>query len=118
MNNKTDIIELTTDAQEHIKNFLAPMKEGSGFRVDIKKTGCSGYAYLVDVAEKPKEGDIVAEQNGINLFIASSCAELLKGTVIDYQPKDANQKQLIFNNPNADAYCGCGESFTIKGEDK
>jgi iron-sulfur cluster assembly protein len=114
MTKQSAIVHLTEAAEAHIKNFLTPMKEGAGFRIDIKKTGCSGYAYLVDVVEAPKENDIVTEQNGLKLFIAERGIDLLKGTTIDYQQKGPNQKQLVFNNPNADDYCGCGESFTIK----
>ena len=50
MTKKTNIVELTHAAQAHIENFLDSMKEGAGFRIDIKKTGCSGYAYLVVVS--------------------------------------------------------------------
>ncbi|MDF3054949.1 MAG: sufA [Gammaproteobacteria bacterium] len=114
MTEDNNIIKLTDAAQAHIKSFLTSMKEGSGFRVDIKQTGCSGYAYLVDVVEAPREGDIVTKQNELKLFIGPKYVDLLRGTLIDYQQKDANQKQLVFNNPNSDAYCGCGESFTIK----
>lgn len=108
-----NIISFTEAAKKHIQSFMADSQ--GGFRIGVKKTGCSGYAYLVDIVETPKENDLTFQMDDILVFLANDCVDLIKGTEIDFVDKGTGQKQLAFNNPNAEDYCGCGESFTIKG---
>lgn len=105
-------ISFTDNAKQHIHTFI--QNTNDGFRVGIKKTGCSGYAYLVDVVAAPKENDLIFSEGNFQVFLAKDCVDLINGTVIDFVDKGTGQKQLVFNNPNAEDYCGCGESFTVK----
>ncbi len=115
--NNTAIITLTPAAQAHISGFLKPASENVGFRVGVKKSGCSGFAYLLDIAE-PQAGDIRLEQGGVPIFVAEDSVQVLQGSVVDLVEKEVNQKQLVFNNPNVVDSCGCGESFTVQDEGK
>lgn len=107
-------ISFTEAAKKHIQSFLSAPT--SALRIGIKKTGCSGYAYLVDVVEQARDQDLVFMQQEIQVYLAQDCLQLINGTVIDFLDKGTGQKQLVFNNPQAQDFCGCGESFTIKEE--
>lgn len=111
------LITLTNDAVLHIKQMLEKQK-GIGFRLSIKKTGCSGYAYLPTIIEKATDSDhhFVTEQ-GLAVYIDPACETLVKDLVIDYVADSGlglKQKRLVFINPNEKNRCGCGESFTIE----
>ncbi len=107
-------ITMTESARAHIQKFINAAKKPVTFRLAVKKSGCSGYAYLVDIAEEPQKNDLSFEENGIPIWIDKDSIPFLKGTVIDLIEKASYQKQLSFNNPNVEDACGCGESFTIK----
>lgn len=110
-----NMISITESARQHIQSFLQDKPETFGFRMAVKQTGCSGYSYIVDVAE-PQPTDIKLTVEGIPVFIAENSVAIIKNTVIDFVVKGSGQKQLTFQNPNAGALCGCGESFTLKKE--
>lgn len=106
-------IQLTERAAAHIKNFLA--KEGSkvGLRVGVKPTGCSGYQYVVQPAEKIDARDQVFESCGIKVITDQESLRYLAGTELDFVREGLNSG-FRFNNPNVQTTCGCGESFNIK----
>lgn len=69
---------------------------------------------MPDIVESKKENDIEIIISDIKIFIDPDCVAKIQGTEIDYVKKAMGLSQLIFNNPNADSLCGCGESFNIK----
>ena len=105
-------ITFTEAAKKHVQSFFNTPQ--SALRIGIKKTGCSGYAYLVDIVEQAREQDLAFVEQEIPVYLASDCLALIQGTILDFVEKSSGQKQLVFNNPNAEDFCGCGESFTIK----
>lgn len=112
-----DVITLTDAAAEHIQSMLDKNAQGVGFRLSIKKTGCSGYAYVPNIIEKVIDADIhFVAQNGLNVYVDPSCESFVKDLVIDYVSDNSSgikQQRLVFINPNEKNRCGCGESFTI-----
>jgi iron-sulfur cluster assembly protein len=113
------MITLTQSAIEHIQMMLQKEPKGIGFRLSIKKTGCSGYAYVPKIIESIIDGDIYfLAQNILPVYIDPQCETFIKGTVIDYVSDElgsgVKQKRLVFINPNEKNRCGCGESFTIE----
>lgn len=111
------MITLTEAASNHIKNKLTQHQTAIGFRLSIKKTGCSGYAYVSDLIDVVNENDIRITDAGLDIYIDPKCVPLLTGLVIDYVTDDnegLKQKRLVFINPNEKNRCGCGESFTIE----
>ena len=111
------VMTVTAAACEYIKKVLVK-DHGVGFRVSIKKTGCSGYSYLPTIIKEINPTDVEIETAaGIKLYIDSAWADLLNGIQIDYQEEDKSglkQKRLVFTNPNEASRCGCGESFHIE----
>ena len=51
-------ITMTESARAHIQKFINAAKKPVTFRLAVKKSGCSGYAYLVDIAEEPQKNDL------------------------------------------------------------
>jgi iron-sulfur cluster assembly protein len=78
----------------------------------VKKTGCSGWAYTVELAEKIQADDIVFEQDDVKVVVGNDSLAFLDGSVIDFVSEGLGST-FQFTNPNATDECGCGESFTI-----
>lgn len=105
-------ITLTESAAQQIKN-LTTKKGGIGLRLGIKKVGCSGLAYTFDLADKVSEHDRLFESFDVKVVVDEETLAYLDGSVLDYV-REGLHASFKFNNPNATAQCGCGESFTIK----
>ena len=103
-------INLTERAAQHVKRYLAGKAEL--LRVGVRKTGCSGYAYVVEPAGAVAETDEVFESNGVKLVVDRDSLDYLRGVELDYVREGLNET-FKFNNPNVKATCGCGESFTV-----
>lgn len=117
-NKQNDIISLTDAAVAHIQKIMARHPSARAFRLSIKVTGCSGYMYQPEVVEEGQADDIrIDVPQGLTLFIAPDCVDIIRGTVLDFVAKEMGQHQLLFNNPNVDSECGCGESFNLKKEE-
>jgi len=108
-------IALTDRAAKHVKNYLAGKNEDFNLRVGVKPTGCSGYQYVVEQAGKINETDCLFESNGVRIVVDDQSMRYLAGTELDYIREGLNEG-FRFNNPNVQATCGCGESFTIAEE--
>jgi len=112
------IITLTDAAVEHIKNRLEKRGQGIGLRLSIKKTGCSGYAYVPTLIDEPVTTDLYfMAQKELPIYIDPACEKFIKGLVMDYvldNQMGLQQNKFIFINPNEKNRCGCGESFTIE----
>lgn len=104
-------IELTTAATERVRSFI-DRDGGIGLRLGVKKTGCSGWAYTVDLARGVEPGDVVFEQDGVKVVVAPDSLTFLDGSTVDFKAEGLGSA-FHFNNPNATEECGCGESFTI-----
>ena len=105
-------ITLTAAAAEHVRKFLARQGGGEGLRLGVKTTGCSGYAYTEDVAERIEPGDKVYEDHGVKIVVDPKSLLYLAGTELDYVKEGLNA-EFKFNNPNVKNTCGCGESFSV-----
>lgn len=105
-------IQMTEAAQSRINDFLAKDPAALGVRLGIKRTGCSGYAYTVDLADSVAEDDRVFDQAGIRVVVDAKAMPFVDGTEIDYR-RDGLNAAFVFRNPNATGECGCGESFTV-----
>jgi len=114
-----EIITFTPAAVEHIQRMLQNDSQGIGFRLSIKKTGCSGYAYVPKIIDTLIKDDIhFLVQHNLPVYVDSTCVAFLEGTVIDYVSDELGtgikQKRLVFINPHEKNRCGCGESFTVE----
>lgn len=96
---------------ENAEKFLKQqVKENKAIQLRLKSSGCSGYAYVLNVIENT---DNVLKIKGIPFDILDSDKEYLNDTLIDYK-KDGLSSKIVFENPQAFNHCGCGESFSIR----
>lgn len=87
-------------------------KEGYFIRVGVEGGGCSGLMYQLTFDNQDKEGDKEFNDNGIKVVVDKKSYLYLIGTTLDFSG-GLNGKGFVFNNPNADRTCGCGESFAV-----
>jgi len=87
-------------------------KEGFFIRVGVEGGGCSGLMYQLTFDNDEKEGDKAFEDNGMKVVVDRKSYLYLVGTTLDYSG-GLNGKGFVFNNPNAERTCGCGESFSL-----
>lgn len=105
-------ITLTNAATQRVAGFLDNRGSGIGIRLSVQTTGCSGLGYNIEFVDNANDDDTVFEHNGINIIIDAKSLIYLDGTEVDFV-KDGLNEGFEFNNPNAKAECGCGESFTV-----
>lgn len=107
-----DAVSLTEAAIRHFEAKLAN-QSGHLVRLSTKVSGCTGYAYVLDVAEQAEEGDtLIKASDKLTLAIAAKALDLIRDTEIDYVKEGINGV-VKFNNPNVVNECGCGESFNV-----
>ena len=81
-------------------------------RVGVKSGGCSGLSYDLKFDNDQKDGDKEFESNGIKIVVDNKSFLYLIGTTLEYSG-GLNGTGFVFNNPNANRTCGCGESFSL-----
>ncbi|MDG1698480.1 MAG: iron-sulfur cluster assembly accessory protein [Polaribacter sp.] len=81
-------------------------------RVGVKSGGCSGLSYDLSFDNKKEENDKVFEENNVRIIVDKKSFLYLVGTTLEYSG-GLNGKGFVFNNPNANRTCGCGESFSL-----
>ena len=106
------MVSLTESAAQRVRTFLQRRGHGVGLRVGIRKTGCSGYAYVIDYADDIDAEDEVFEQQGVKVIVDRESLKLIDGTEVDFVKQGLNEA-FKFRNPNVKGECGCGESFSV-----
>ena len=81
-------------------------------RVGVKSGGCSGLSYDLTFDDKKEENDKVFEENNVKIIVDKKSFLYLVGTTLEYSG-GLNGKGFVFNNPNSNRTCGCGESFSL-----
>jgi len=81
-------------------------------RVGVKSGGCSGLEYILNFDKNITDTDKVFEDSGVRIAVDKKSFFYLIGTTLEYQG-GLNGKGFVFNNPNAQRTCGCGESFSL-----
>ncbi|KRG70614.1 HesB/IscA family protein [Pseudoxanthomonas dokdonensis] len=108
-------ISLTPVAFQRVQRFVNETPGALGLRFGVTRTGCSGWGHVTDIARERKDGDTVFEQDGIRIYVDADSLALVDGTRIDFG-KQGLSEVFMFDNPNATAECGCGESFTTQAD--
>lgn len=103
-------ISLTESAKKFFQKKIAK-QEHPAIRISVKKSGCTGYAYVIDYGEQAVEGDSEHNFDDVTIFVSEQAMDMIKGSEIDLKKEGLN-KSIVFNNPNVTAACGCGSSFT------
>ena len=105
-------ITVTQTAADRINDFLANRGKGVGLRLGVKTTGCSGMAYVIEFVDELNPEDEVFEDHGVKVIVDRKSLVYIDGTELDFTREGLNEG-FKFNNPNEQAQCGCGESFTV-----
>jgi iron-sulfur cluster assembly protein len=108
------MITVSEEAKVHAQELIkAENKPADSFiRVGVEGGGCSGLSYKLEFDNVMKEGDQVFEDKGIKIVVDRKSFLYLVGTELQYSG-GLNGKGFVFNNPNANRTCGCGESFSV-----
>ena len=109
------MIKVSEDAKSRIAQLMAE----EGFKVDndfvrvgVKSGGCSGLSYELTFDHDAGENDKLFEDEPVKIAIDKKSFLYLVGTTLEYSG-GLNGKGFVFNNPNANRTCGCGESFSL-----
>ena len=105
-------VSLTQSAADRVRSFLESRGCGVGLRLGVKKTGCSGFAYVVNYADEVGAADVVFEDRGVRVIVDADSLRYVDGTEIDFVRQGLNEA-FKFRNPNVRGECGCGESFNV-----
>ena len=105
-------ISLSDSAVERVRSYLDRRGHGVGLRIGIRKTGCSGYAYIIDYADAIEPADSVFDESGVTVVVDDDSLKLIDGTRVDFVKEGLNEA-FKFRNPNVKGECGCGESFSV-----
>ncbi|MEY3359886.1 MAG: hypothetical protein RIS67_302 [Pseudomonadota bacterium] len=104
-------VSLTPSAAERVKQYLEQTPGAIGLSVSVRKSGCSGWTYALDIAKEAHADEQVFRSHGVDVRVPDTALAQLEGTEIDFVSQGLNQ-QFQFKNPRVTGQCGCGESFT------
>lgn len=112
-------LKIMIKVSETAKKKVVALMQEDGFnavtdyiRVGVKSGGCSGLSYDLKFDKEQLEGDKVFEDNGVKIIVDKKSFLYLIGTTLEYSG-GLNGSGFVFNNPNANRTCGCGESFSL-----
>jgi iron-sulfur cluster assembly protein len=105
-------IALTESAARQIQKSLSKRGKGVGLRLGVKKVGCSGFAYTFDYADEVGANDALFESHEATVVVDREALAYLDGSTLDFV-REGLKESFKFENPNAKAQCGCGESFSV-----
>ena len=105
-------ITMTEKAAAQVAKQLQKRGQGLGLRLGVKKSGCTGFAYVVDYADAVEADDEVYEQHGVKMIVRKADLPYLDGVQVDFR-REGISEAFKFDNPNIKATCGCGESFAV-----
>jgi iron-sulfur cluster assembly protein len=108
------VVTVTDRAAERVREIVANADgPAEGIRVGIKKGGCAGMEYTIDLVREPAVGDDVVDVGGGKVFVNPQATLFLLGTEMDFEMTKL-RTGFVFRNPNETSACGCGESVEIK----
>ena len=81
-------------------------------KIALQKSGCSGYKYYIDFCDKVDEKVVVIEEAPVKIVAEPDIFPYLESVTLDYI-QDGINRMFKFQNPEAKAECGCGESFML-----
>lgn len=105
-------VTITPKAEQQIARLMAG-KNAFGLRIGLKKGGCAGMEYTMELADAPQANEEVVEQGAARVMISPMAQMFLFGTRIDYET-GLLESGFKFHNPNVTDTCGCGESIRFE----
>ncbi len=110
------VIGMTEGAAARVREIMATRPGAHGIRLGIRKGGCAGMEYTVDLVTDPDPGDDHVERDGAHVWVAPEASLFLFGTEMDFE-QTTLRTGFTFRNPNQSSACGCGESVELKPAD-
>lgn len=110
------IMTMTDAAADRVREIVSARDNAKGIRVGVKKGGCAGMEYTIDLVMEPNPKDDHIERAGADVWVAPEAALFLLGTEMDFEVTTL-RTGFTFNNPNQSSACGCGESVELKPAD-
>jgi iron-sulfur cluster assembly protein len=107
------VISVTDGAAARVREIVAARAGANGVRVGVKKGGCAGMEYTVDLVTEPNPKDDHVEHAGADVWVAPEAALFLLGTEMGFEVTKL-RTGFTFRNPNQTSACGCGESVELK----
>ncbi len=110
------MITLTPKAVEELGKLLASRAKSpdSGLRLAVRRGGCAGWQYEMQVAD-PEAGDVIVDSGNARVIVAGDSVEKLTGCEIDFSD-DLTDAGFKIHNPTAVRSCGCGTSFETSND--
>ncbi|MGF0538341.1 Fe-S cluster assembly scaffold SufA [Agrobacterium sp. ES01] len=111
------IMTMTDAAADRVKAIVENSgPDAKGVRVGIKKGGCAGMEYTVDLVKEPDARDDMVTHGGASVWIDPAATLYLLGTQMDFEVTKF-RSGFVFSNPNQTSACGCGESVELQAAD-
>ena len=110
------ILSLSDAAASRVREIVDTRDDAKGVRISVKKGGCAGMEYKVDLVTEPLARDDHVERDGAHVWVAPEAALYLLGTEMDFEQTKL-RTGFAFRNPNQTSACGCGESVELKAAD-
>ena len=112
------VMTMTDAAADRVREIVenAPTADAKGIRVGIKKGGCAGMEYTIDLVTEPNPKDDRIERDGAVVWVEPSAVLYLLGTEMGFETTTL-RSGFTFTNPNQTSACGCGESVELKPAD-
>lgn len=107
------VMTMTPAAVERVRALMASKgQDAAGLKIGVKKGGCAGMEYTMEMVDTVGKFDEVIEQDGARVVVDPEAVLFLLGTEMDWKV-DRLAAQFVFNNPNQTSACGCGESVNL-----
>jgi iron-sulfur cluster assembly protein len=111
------VVSFTDRAPVRVREIVASSSgPAEGIRIGIKKGGCAGLEYTVDLVREPEPRDDVVDVGGAKVFVNPEATLFLLGTEMDFEVTKL-RTGFVFRNPNQTSACGCGESVELRPVD-
>mmetsp|Transcript_13141 Transcript_13141/g.17113 ORF Transcript_13141/g.17113 Transcript_13141/m.17113 type:complete len:188 (-) Transcript_13141:2480-3043(-) len=107
-----DPMVITESAASRIRTLLSKRPDALGVRLGVRTRGCNGLSYTLNYAEEQKKFETRIDHDDISVLIEPKALMYLIGSTMDFYEDDLTA-EFRFDNPNAESYCGCGESFNV-----
>jgi iron-sulfur cluster assembly accessory protein len=105
-------IQLLPNAARRVSEIAQKLGKAALLRLSVEGGGCSGFQYRFGLADSIEEDDVVAESGDARLVVDSVSLDLVRGSAVDFV-ESLGGKSFQVTNPQAQAGCGCGSSFSV-----
>ncbi len=107
-----EVISMTANAARRVAQIAEKLGKAPVLRLSVEGGGCSGFQYKFGLADAVEDDDIRTEGDGASLVVDPISLDLVRGSAVDFV-ESLGGKSFKVTNPQAQAGCGCGSSFSV-----